>query len=140
VKPLRVLILCTGNSCRSQMAEGLFKLLAGDSILAFSAGIQPEGFVHPLAIKAMEELGVDLSSYRSKSVDLFTDESFDAVITVCDSAAESCPAFPGTPRKLHWPTDDPFDAQGDEAARLAEYRRVRDELRRRIQRFIAEHL
>ena len=140
MEPLRVLILCTGNSCRSQMAEGLFNLLANDRVHAFSAGVRPEGYVHPLAIRAMDELGFDMNEYRSKSVDLFIEEHFDIVITVCDSAAETCPTFPGAPVKLHWPTDDPFDAQGDEEARMAVYRRVRDELHKRIEGFLSEYL
>lgn len=140
MKPLRVLILCTGNSCRSQMAEGLFNMLAGDRVQAFSAGVRPEGYVHPLAIRVMKELDVDMKDYRSKSVDLFVNDQFDVVITVCDSAAESCPTFPGAPTNVHWPTDDPFDAEGDEATRMAEYRQVRDELRARIESFIVETL
>jgi arsenate reductase len=136
LKPARVLIVCTGNSCRSQMAEALVTLLAGDSVRAFSAGVQPQGYVHPLAIRVMNELGVDMSYARSKSTDEFMEEPLDAVITVCDDAAESCPTFPGVPNILHWPTDDPFKATGDDAARMAEYRRVRDELRQRIEDFL----
>jgi arsenate reductase len=122
------------------MAEGLFNLLAGDRVQTFSAGVRPEGYVHPMAIRVMEELGVDMKDYRSKSVDLFLNEQFNVVITVCDSAAASCPIFPGTPANLHWPTDDPFDAQGDEDARMRVYRRVRDELRHHIEGFIAQSL
>ncbi len=121
------------------MAEGLFKLLAGDGVRAFSAGVQAQGYVHPLALRVMDELGVDMSDARSKSVDEFIDEPLDFLITVCDHAAENCPAFPGKPITLHWPTDDPFSASGDNAARLAEYRRVRDELRQRIESFLDEH-
>ena len=139
MKPVRVLIVCTGNSCRSQMAEGLFSILAGDTVRAFSAGVQPQGYVHPLAIRVMNELGVDLSDARSKSTDEFMDEPLDVVITVCNDAAESCPTFPGAPTVLHWPTDDPFGASGDDAARLAEYRRVRDELRQRIEDFLERY-
>jgi len=138
LKSLRVLILCTGNSCRSQMAEGLFRLLADDAVQASSAGVQPQGYVHPLAIRVMDDLGIDMSSDRSKSIDDFSNETFDYVITVCDHASQNCPTFPGTPTRLHWPTDDPFDAKGDEGAQLAEYRRVRDELRQRIEAFLAE--
>lgn len=137
-KPLRVLVLCTGNSCRSQLAEGLFSLLAANSVRAFSAGIRPEGYVHPLAIRVMRELGVDISNARSKSVDEFAHEPLDVVITVCDDAAENCPTFPGAPTLLHWPTEDPYSASGDDAARLAAYRRVRDELRQRIESFLGE--
>ncbi len=137
--PLSVLIVCTGNSCRSQMAEGLFTLLTSDGARAFSAGVQPQGYVHPLAIRAMLELGVDMSHARSKSIDEFSDEPLDAVITVCDHAAQNCPSFPGAPIRLHWPTDDPFAAAGDDTARMAEYRRVRDELRQRIESFLTEY-
>jgi arsenate reductase len=119
------------------MAEGLFNLLAKDSVRAFSAGVNPEGYVHPLAIQVMDELDLDMKEYRSKSVELFVNDHFDVVITVCDSAAKSCPTFAGTPVTLHWPTDDPIDAQGDEQARLSVYRRVRDELRERIEGFLA---
>jgi arsenate reductase len=122
------------------MAEGLFNMLAGDRVQAYSAGVRPEGYVHPLAIHVMDELGVDMKDYQSKSVDLFLNEQFDVVITVCDTAAQSCPTFPGAPTNLHWPTDDPFDAGGDEVARMAIYRQVRDELRQRVEGFIAETL
>jgi arsenate reductase len=121
------------------MAEGLFNLLAKDRVLAFSAGVSPEGYVHPLAIRVMDELDLDMKEYQSKSVDLFVDDPFDVVITVCDSAAETCPTFPGAPLTLHWPTDDPFDSQGDEDTQLAVYRRVRDELRERIEGFLTEY-
>jgi len=120
------------------MAEGLFRLLADDEIRAFSAGVQPQGYVHPLAIRVMDELGVDMSNDRSKSIDEFSGEDFDYVITVCDHASQNCPTFPGTPTSLHWPTDDPFDAKGNEAAQLTEYRRVRDELRQRIEALLTD--
>jgi arsenate reductase len=120
------------------MAEGLFRLLADDAVQASSAGVLPQGYVHPLAIRVMDELGIDMSNDRSKSIDEFSSQVFDYVITVCDHASQNCPTFPGTPMSLHWPTDDPFDAKVDEGTLLAEYRRVRDELRQRIEAFLAE--
>jgi len=138
IHPIRILILCTGNSCRSQMAEGLFQRLASDEVVAFSAGIKPQGYVHPLAVRAMQEIGVDISQARSKSVDEFVNQSFDFVVTVCDHAAEHCPTFANSTTRIHWPIDDPFTVAGDEAARLEAYRRARDELRERIETFLAE--
>lgn len=132
----RVLILCTGNSARSQMAEGLLRHDGVDVFEVFSAGTHP-GHVRPEAIEAMRELGIDISSHRSKSVDEFTDKEFDYVITVCDNAREHCPVFPGAAQRIHWSFDDPAAALGDEAARLAEFRRVRDQIRERLKGFIS---
>jgi arsenate reductase len=137
-KGKRVLILCTGNSARSQMAEGLLRHDGGDRFEVFSAGTHP-GHVRPEAIEAMRELGIDISSHRSKSVDEFTNKEFDYVITVCDNAREHCPVFPGTTQRIHWSFDDPAAALGDEAARLAEFRRVRDQIRERLKGFITSH-
>ena len=134
----RVLILCTGNSARSQMAEGLLRHDGGDLFEVFSAGTHP-GHVRPEAIEAMRELGIDISSHRSKSVDEFTNKEFDYVITVCDNAREHCPIFPGATRRIHWSFDDPAAAHGDDAARLAEFRRVRDQIRVRLKGFITSH-
>jgi arsenate reductase (thioredoxin) len=134
----RVIILCTGNSARSQMAEGLLRHDGGDLFEVFSAGTHP-GHVRPEAIKAMSELGIDISSHRSKSVNEFTNKEFDYVITVCDNAQEHCPVFPGAARRIHWSFDDPAAALGDEAARLAEFRRVRDQIRERLKGFITSH-
>jgi arsenate reductase len=136
----RVLILCTGNSCRSQMAEGLMRTLAqraGVEIEVHSAGTRP-CFVHPLAIEAMAAVGIDIASHRSKSVLLFAGQLFDYVITVCDNAAEMCPTFPGKYQRLHWPTADPAAAIGDGQAVRAEFARVRDELARRIEQWLGE--
>jgi arsenate reductase len=138
IKPLRILILCTGNSCRSQMAEGLFQWLARDEVAAFSAGIEPQGYVHPLAVRVMQEIGVDISQARSKSVDEFVNQSFDFVVTVCDHAAEHCPTFANPTTRIHWPIDDPFNVVGNEVTRVEAYRRARDELRERIERFLSE--
>ena len=131
----RVLILCTGNSARSQMAEGLLRDLAGDRYEVASAGVSPTQ-VRPEAIAAMREIGVDISRHRSKSVDEFTAQQFDYVITVCDNANEQCPIFPGNTKRLHWSFEDPAAAEGDEQARLAVFRRVRDEIQQRLRLFV----
>lgn len=125
----RVLILCTGNSARSQMAEGLLRHDAGDRFEVQSAGTHPS-IVRPEAIAVMAELGIDLSGHRSKSVKEFDGQRFDLVITVCQHAREACPYFPGGARRLHHDFDDPVMVTGDEPVRLAAFRRVRDELRR----------
>jgi arsenate reductase len=130
----RVLILCTGNSARSQMAEGLLRHLAGDRFEVESAGVEPS-LVRPQAIAVMREVGVDISGHRSKSVDEFTGQEFDYVITVCDNARERCPIFPGKTERLHWNFDDPAIAEGDEQAVLAVFRRVRDEIENRLREF-----
>ena len=130
----RVLILCTGNSARSQMAEGLLRQLAGDRFEVESAGVEPS-FVRPQAIEAMQEVGVDISRQRSKSVDEFTGQEFDYVITVCDNARERCPVFPVKTQRIHWSFDDPAEAKGDEQAVLAVFRRVRDEIEGRLREF-----
>lgn len=132
----RVLILCTGNSARSQMAEGLLRHDAGDKFEVFSAGVEPS-FVRPQAIEAMRETGIDISGHRSKSVEEFSGQEFDYVITVCDNANERCPVFPGKTRRIHWSFDDPAAAEGNEEARLAVFRRVRDEIRERLRSFIS---
>lgn len=127
----RVLFLCTENSARSQMAEGLLRRLAGDVYDVFSAGVAPSS-VRPEAIAVMREVGIDISQQRSKSIDEFSGQQFDYVITVCDNAREHCPVFPGAARQMHWSFDDPAGAAGDEAARLAVFRRVRDEIDERL--------
>jgi len=132
----RVLILCTGNSARSQMAEGLLRHDAGDRFEVESAGTKPS-IVRPEAIAAMRELGIDISGHCSKSVEEFDGQQFDYVITVCDSARESCPAFFGRAKKLHRDFDDPAALDGSEAERLALFRRVRDQLRRYLSDFAA---
>ena len=132
----RVLILCTGNSARSQMAEGLLREMAGERFDVESAGVAPSA-VRGEAIQAMQEIGIDISGHHSKSVDLFVDQQFDYIITVCDNARESCPVFPGTAERIHWSFDDPAAAQGDDQSRLAAFRRVRDEIRSRLEEFVA---
>lgn len=133
----RVLILCTGNSCRSQMAEALWEKLSEGAWEAESAGSKPSGYVHPLAIRAMQEEGIDIGSAKSKSLESFVDQSFDLVVTVCDNAQESCPTFPGAREMLHWPFDDPADATGDDDQKMAVFRRVRDQIRGRIQEYLS---
>lgn len=128
-RPL-VLILCTGNSCRSQMAELLLQRAAGDALRVESAGSQPSGYVHPLAIKAMAEMDMDLSEGRSKSLDEFLDQDVETVITVCGNADQACPVFPGQARRYHWPFDDPAHAEGSEDEQMEVFRRVRDEIDR----------
>ncbi len=130
----RVLILCTGNSARSQMAEGLLRHDAGARFDVESAGTRP-GLVRPEAIAAMNELGIDISGHRSKHVDEFENRNFDYVITVCDNARESCPVFFGDARQLHRSFDDPAALNGSEEERLALFRRVRDELREYLREF-----
>jgi arsenate reductase (thioredoxin) len=128
----RVLFLCTHNSARSQMAEGLLRQLAGDCFEAFSAGTEAT-LVRPLAIRAMDELGIDISKHESKSLDHYVDQPFDKVITVCDQANEACPVFFGAKERLHWSFPDPSPAVGSEDDQLAVYRDVRDAIRARIE-------
>jgi arsenate reductase len=123
----RVLILCTGNSARSQMAEGLLRALAGDRFEVFSAGSKPS-HVNPFAIEAMRQRGIDISGQRSKHLGEYLDQPFDYVITVCDNAAETCPIFPGKAQRIHWSFPDPAAAQGSDADVLAAFVRVRDDL------------
>jgi len=130
--PQRVLFLCTHNSARSQMAEGLLRSLGGDRFEAHSAGTQATR-VRPLAIQAMAEVGIDISTQASKTLDSYVDQRFDHVITVCDDANESCPIFPNTLHRLHWSLPDPSKATGSQTEQLAVYRNVRDDLRARIQ-------
>ncbi len=128
----RVLFLCTHNSARSQMAEGLLRHLAGDRFEAYSAGTEATG-VRPLAVRAMAEAGADISGQESETLDRYLGEPFDYVITVCDDANEACPVFPGARRRLHWSLPDPSKATGAEEERLRVFRSVRDELRTRIE-------
>jgi arsenate reductase len=129
----RILFLCTHNSARSQMAEGLLRQLGGDRFAAFSAGTAAT-HIRPLAMRAMAELGIDISGQVSKTLERYLGEPFDAVITVCDDANEACPVFPGAARRLHWSFPDPSRATGSEEEQLAVYRWVRDAIRTRIAR------
>ena len=126
-KPL-ILILCTGNSCRSQMAEGILKQKAGDLIRVESAGSNPSGSVYHLAIRAMEEIGIDISGHRSKRFEEFLDSKVHTVITVCGYADQACPIFPGLVKRYHWGFDDPAKATGSEEEIFAVFRLVRDEI------------
>jgi arsenate reductase len=135
----RVLILCTGNSARSQMAEGLLRHDGGQAFDVYSAGTKPS-HVRPEAIEAMREVGIDISGHRSKSVEEFAGQEFDYVVTVCDNAKESCPVFPGKTERIHWSFEDPAAVDGDWETRLAAFRRIRDEIRETFQSLVAtEH-
>ena len=133
----KVLFLCTGNSARSQMAEGFLKYMAGDRFEVYSAGVKPTA-VNPLAIKVMAEIGIDISKHKSKSVMEFIDQSFDYVITVCGNAQKTCPVFPGEHEKIHWDLEDPAAAEGSEEERAAIFRRIRDEIEQRIKDWIKQ--
>lgn len=133
----RVLFLCTGNSARSQMAEGFLRHLAGDRFLVASAGTHPAG-LNPYAVEAMREIGIDISRHISERVDTYLGERFDRVITVCDRAKESCPVFPGAPTLSHWSFEDPAAATGTFEERLTVFRKVRDQIERRVREFIEQ--
>lgn len=132
-----ILILCTGNSCRSHLAEGLLRAAAGDLFEVHSAGSNPAGYVHPLAIRAMAEIGIDISGHRSKHMSEFLDRKIETVITVCGHADQACPIFPGQLNRHHWPFDDPAKATGTEAEVLEVFRRVRNEIRRTLTAYVA---
>ena len=134
----RVLFVCTHNSARSQMAEGLLRHLAGDGVNVASAGTDARG-VHPLAVRAMAERGIDISQQTSKTLEQFVDDRWDFVVTVCDSAHEACPIFPRAATRLHWSFVDPAGAHGSEAERLAVFRRVRDEIEHHIAAWLRDH-
>ena len=123
-----VLILCTGNSCRSHMAEGILRQAAGDFLNVRSAGSNPAGYVHPKAIQVMTEIGIDLSKHTSKSMDEFLGQKVDTVITVCGNADQACPMFPGQVHRYHWGFDDPARASGTEEEILQQFRQVRDQI------------
>lgn len=135
--PKRVLILCTGNSCRSQMAEYLWNRVAQGHWQAESAGSNPAGYVHPMAIEAMQEIGEDLSEAESKHVDQFVDQPIDLAVTVCDSAKESCPALPHAKETLHWPFYDPAEATGSDQEKQSVFRQVRDQIREKIEAYLS---
>jgi arsenate reductase len=128
----RVLILCTGNSCRSQMAEGLINHDLGDTWQAYSAGTDPSGSVHPLAVKVMAELGIDISDGVSESADAYQDRNLDVAITVCDDAFEKCPLWLGSGKVVHIGFEDPAHTTGSEETRMAVFRRVRDQIREEV--------
>ena len=128
-KPL-VLILCTGNSCRSHLAEGILRAAAGDLLEVASAGSNPAGYVHPLGIEVMSEIGIDISGHHSKHMNDFLQQPVETVITVCGNADQACPMFPGQLNRHHWGFDDPAHATGSREEQLAVFRRVRDEIKR----------
>ena len=136
MKAKTLLFLCTGNSCRSQMAEGFARRLAPKEAQIYSAGSEPKA-LHPLAVRVMKEVGIDISAQRSKSLEKIPAQKIDLVVTLCGEAAESCSTFPAQTERLHWPLSDPALAMGDEATVLKIFRDVRDEIRRRVERLFS---
>ena len=136
-KPL-TLILCTGNSCRSHLAEGILQAAVGESVEVASAGSDPAGYVHPMAVEVMKEIEIDISAHTSKHLDEFMQREVHTVITVCGNADQACPIFPGQAEKHHWPFDDPAKATGSEEEIHAVFRRVRDEIRAKFEAYAAE--
>lgn len=132
-----ILILCTGNSCRSHIAEGILRAAIGPAFRVASAGSKPAGYVHPLAIRALAEVGIDISTHRSKHLSEFLNEPVETVITVCGNADQACPMFPGQVNRHHWGFDDPAHATGTEEEQLAVFRRVRDEIDRIFRAYAA---
>ena len=124
-----ILILCTGNSCRSHMAEGILRVAAGDLLDVRSAGSKPAGYVHPMAIEVMREIGIDISAHTSKNMNDFLDGKVDVVVTVCGNAEQACPLFPGQVKRYHWGFEDPAHATGTEEEILSAFRKVRDRIR-----------
>jgi arsenate reductase (thioredoxin) len=135
-KPL-ILILCTGNSCRSHLAEGILRNALGPDFTVASAGSKPAGFVHPLAIQALAEINIDISSHHSKHLNEFLNDNVETVITVCGNADQACPIFPGQLNRHHWGFDDPAHATGSEAEQFLVFQRVRDEIRRVFEAYAA---
>ncbi len=136
-QPIRVLFVCTHNSARSQMAEGFLRAMAADRFEVASAGTEARS-VHPLAIRVMDEVGIDLRRHTSKTIDAFLGQPWDDVITVCDSANERCPVFPAETIRIHWSFDDPSQAPGSDEDRLKTFRRVRDEILTRLRQWLAD--
>jgi arsenate reductase len=132
-----ILILCTGNSCRSHLAEGILHAAAGDRLNVQSAGSKPAGYVHPLAIQVMKEIGIDISGHHSKSMNDFLQQPVETVITVCGNVDQVCPVFPGQLNRYHWGFDDPAHATGTEEEKLAVFRRVRDEIKKVFEAYAA---
>ena len=135
--PPTVLVLCTGNSCRSHLAEGFLRAASGGAFQAASAGSKPAGYVHPLAIQAMAEVGIDISQHTSKHLNEFLNQNVETVITVCGNADQACPMFPGQVNRHHWPFLDPAHATGTEAEQMQVFRTVRDEIRRVFEAYAA---
>ncbi len=135
-----VLILCTGNSCRSHMAEGILKSVAGEILNVQSAGSDPAGYVHPLAIKALGEIGIDISANSSKHMNDFLEQEVETVITVCGNADQACPSYPGQSNRHHWPFTDPAKAEGSEEEIWKEFQKVRDEIEKKFTAYGKERL
>ncbi len=135
--PPLILVLCTGNSCRSHLAEGILRRALGDGYEVASAGSRPAGYVHPLAIRAMAEIGIDIASHTSKHLDEFLTRPVETVITVCGNADQACPIFPGQVSRHHFPFDDPAHATGTEEEQFAVFRRVRDEIKQVFEAYAA---
>ena len=133
-----ILILCTGNSCRSHLAEGILRAAVGESAEVASAGSDPAGYVHPMAVEVMKEIEIDISTHTSKHLDEFLQREVHTVITVCGNADQACPIFPGQAEKHHWPFDDPAKVTGSEEEIRAVFRRVRDEIRAKFEAYAAE--
>ena len=133
----RILVLCTGNSARSQMGEGLFRQAGGGAYEVESAGTKP-GLVRPEAIAVMKEIGIDITRHRSKAVDEFAGQTFDYVVTVCDNARDACPVFPAGTERIHWSFEDPAAVAGTEEVRLAAFRRIRDRIQEKVTAFFRE--
>lgn len=133
----KILILCTGNSCRSHMAEGILRNALGDRHDVFSAGAKPSGYVHPLAIESMKEIGIDVSTHESKHLDRFLEVGIDTVITVCDNANDACPMFPGKVNRYHWRFEDPPHAKRDGEELIDAFRRIRDEIKLTFEAYAA---
>lgn len=132
-----ILILCTGNSCRSHLAEGILRAAAGEQFDVQSAGSKPAGYVHPLAVQAMREIGIDISGHRSKHMNDFLGQPVETVITVCGNADQACPTFPGQLNRHHWGFEDPAHATGTEEEKLAVFRRVRDQIKQVFEAYAA---
>lgn len=140
MKKPTILILCTGNSCRSHLAEGILQAALGDGYHVASAGSNPAGYVHPLAIRAMAEIEINIGDHRSKHLDEFLTYDVETVITVCGNADQACPIFPGQVNRHHWGFDDPAHTSGTEEEQIAVFRRVRDEIRRVFEAYAAGRL
>lgn len=132
-----ILVLCTGNSCRSHMAEGILRHLASDLFTVHSAGSNPSGYVHPLSIEVLSEIGIDISAHTSKHMDQFLNQQIDTVITVCGNADQACPSFPGQLNRYHWGFDDPAHAEGTDEEVKAVFQRVRDEIMMTLTAYVA---
>ena len=131
----KVLFICTGNACRSQMAEGLLRNMADEKFEVYSAGSHPSR-VHPLSIRVMNEIDIDITHHTSDPIDKYFGEGIDYIITLCDNAREFCPTFPGKAKKIHWSVDDPFRSWKNDHKIIGRYRKTRDELQERIEQFI----